>query len=119
MGQYQHIIFDYILANIGNGYDKYSGHFTAPYHGLYTFAVSFTKMRDRNLSVQVVKNGALIAQGLTLTKDVYDTATVTATVELNKGDRVWVENGYPVDGVEDIHGIWTFFSGHLVMSMPN
>ncbi|XP_060563086.1 complement C1q tumor necrosis factor-related protein 3-like [Ruditapes philippinarum] len=119
MGQYQHIIFDNILANIGNGYDKYSGHFTAPYHGLYTFAVSFTKMRDRNLSVQVVKNGATIAQGLTLTKDVYDTATVTATVELNKGDRVWVENGYPVGGVEDIHGYWTFFSGHLVMSMPN
>ncbi|XP_060552155.1 complement C1q tumor necrosis factor-related protein 3-like [Ruditapes philippinarum] len=119
MGRYQHIIFDNELTNIGNGYDKLSGQFTAPYHGLYTFAVSFTKGGDHNLSVQIVKNGATISQGLTYTEDVYDTATVTATVELTKGDRVWVENGYPVDDVEDIHGQWTFFSGHLVMSMPN
>ncbi|XP_060563090.1 protein HP-25 homolog 1-like [Ruditapes philippinarum] len=115
----QHIIFDNILANIGNGYDKYSGHFTAPYHGLYTFVVSFTKMRDRNLSVQIVKNGVTITQGVTSTDDEFDTATVAATVELIKGDKVWAENAYPVDNVEQVDGMWTFFSGHLVMSMPN
>jgi hypothetical protein len=69
--------------------------------------------------VQIVKNGITLAQGITNTKDVFNTATVAATVELIKGDKVWAENAYPTGNVEELHGIWTFFSGHLVMSMPN
>ena len=115
---YQHIIFDHIILNIGDGYDKYSGHFIAPYQGLYSFVVSFTKMTDHNLSLRIVKYRAAITRGISNTKDAIDTTTVSAAVELMKGDHVWVENAYPVDSVEGLRREWTYFSGHLVMPMP-
>lgn len=37
----QTVKFDDVITNIGDAYDPTTGHFTAPYHGLYSFSATF------------------------------------------------------------------------------
>ena len=40
----QTVVFDHVITNIGKAYNPHTGHFTAPYDGLYFFSVIFEKI---------------------------------------------------------------------------
>ena len=42
------VVFDHVITNIGKAYNRHTGHFTAPYDGLYFFTVSFLKRYSSN-----------------------------------------------------------------------
>ncbi|XP_071177903.1 complement C1q-like protein 4 [Mytilus edulis] len=54
-GKHHTIIFDVQKTNVGNGYNPFSGLFTAPQDGLYAFATSIT-MGHHYASFEFVKN---------------------------------------------------------------
>jgi hypothetical protein len=39
----QTVVFDHVITNIGKAYNPHTGHFTAPYDGLYFFTVSLIR----------------------------------------------------------------------------
>ncbi|CAG2253263.1 unnamed protein product [Mytilus edulis] len=55
LSKHHTIIFDVQKTNVGNGYNPFSGLFTAPQDGLYTFATSIT-MIHHYASFELVKN---------------------------------------------------------------
>lgn len=50
LGDYQTIKYDRVLPNIGNGYNKWPGHFTAPLKGMYIFMHSHGCKRSLYIS---------------------------------------------------------------------
>ena len=39
--QYDIVLFDFPITNIGNNYNKHTSNFVCPFHGIYSFSVSF------------------------------------------------------------------------------
>ena len=50
----QTVVFDHVITNIGKAYNPHTGHFTAPYDGLYFFTVSFLKRYSSNLTLSML-----------------------------------------------------------------
>jgi hypothetical protein len=50
----QTVVFDHVITNIGKAYNPHTGHFTAPYDGLYFFTVSFLKRYISNLTLTML-----------------------------------------------------------------
>ncbi|CAC5422361.1 unnamed protein product [Mytilus coruscus] len=57
-GIHHTIIFDVKMTNVGDGYNSFSGMFTAPKDGLYAFAVSIIMIHEY-ASYELVKNNAV------------------------------------------------------------
>ncbi|XP_052814708.1 complement C1q tumor necrosis factor-related protein 3-like [Mya arenaria] len=116
VGPHQHIVFDNVITNVGGGYNALQGHFTAPIRGVYVFHVVITDTPTHAASVQLLHNGKWI--GHVLADDVgnaYQTSSTVASVQLEKGDQVWVQNEYAFSGTESIDGgSWSSFVGYLV-----
>lgn len=57
-GKHHILVFDTVKTNVGNGYNSFSGMFTAPLSGLYALACSIT-MDGANTyaSYDIMKNG--------------------------------------------------------------
>ncbi|WAR10569.1 C1QT3-like protein, partial [Mya arenaria] len=105
LGPHQHIVFDNVITNVGGGYNALQGHFTAPIRGVYVFHVVITDTPTHAASVQLLHNGKWI--GHVLADDVgnaYQTSSTVASVQLEKGDQVWVQNEYAFSGTESIDG---------------
>ncbi|XP_045183816.2 complement C1q-like protein 4 [Mercenaria mercenaria] len=117
MGTKQIIVFNNVFTNVGNGYNPYSGHFTAPVRGVYAFFLVITNIPGYSCSVQLLRNGQFIGSLLAHSKENRNflTSTLAVTAKLKKGDRVWVQNAYGFSPVEKMDGNnWSMFSGHLV-----
>jgi hypothetical protein len=122
MGSHQQIVFDHVITNVGNGYSPSHGHFTAPIRGVYIFFVVITNVPRYSSSIQLLKNGGWIgsalAHGSNQNSDLFVTSTIAATVELQAGDEVWVQNEYSFSSVEELDGAgFSSFSGHLIAVM--
>ena len=122
LGSHQQIVFDHVITNVGNGYSTSHGHFTAPIRGVYVFFVVITNIPGHSSSVQLLKNGAMISQALahggSQNNQLHVTSTTTATVTLEQGDEVWVQNEGIYSTVEELDGYyWSSFSGHLIDTM--
>ena len=53
------ILFDHVVTNEGNNFDKNTGTFTAPVNGLYVFGATISADKAQN-GVAIVKNGIRI-----------------------------------------------------------
>lgn len=56
---HQTIVYDQVDLNLGNGYNKANGKFTAPTNGTYVFHVSTGAIDQSHASVELVVNGII------------------------------------------------------------
>lgn len=110
LGDNQAIQYDKVLTNIGNGYDKWSGHFTAPLKGLYFLSCTVMAVNGHSIAVMMVKNGQLMAYAYS-NPSAYDTGAISVVLALKKGDKVWIRRSH---SGRHIHGDYNLFSGYLV-----
>jgi len=113
LGIGQIVVYNQILINDGNGYNKYTGIFTAPVTGTYFF--SFTILVTHTATnVRLVKDGEQLVGAVVYSSNellptssyhpVSDQSSNSVVVQLNAGQSVWVEayafadteiDGYP------------------------
>lgn len=110
LGDNQAIKYDRLLTNIGNGYDKWCGHFTAPLKGLYVFSCTVMTVNGHDVSVEMVKNGQRMMEVYS-SRSAWDTATISVALALVKGDKVWIRR---FDSGRHIHWNYNMFSGYLI-----
>lgn len=110
LGNNQAVIYGNVLTNVGNGYNKWSGHFTVPRKGLYVFSCTFRANTNEGITVEIVENGRSV---LIISSSVYspETASGTVVLALKKGDNVWVRR---LGHGRQIEGYHSYFSGYLI-----
>nr|XP_034312989.1 cerebellin-1-like [Crassostrea gigas] len=86
------IHFDTIITNIGNHYNKHTGAFTAPQHGVYVFTWNFYCNPGGYIKSQLVVNSNVVGAMLTNTQGASNIRSHTGivVVEVNQGDVVFV-----------------------------
>jgi hypothetical protein len=94
------IPFDLVRLNEGNAMDLTSGKFTAPRPGIYFFSfagVAYLKSSDHVYFVSyLILNGKIIGTSHVGETNVeqFSPLTLQSTLNLKKGDRVWVQIYY-------------------------
>ena len=108
---HQTVIYNLVLTNVGNAYTPQDGHFQAPVAGLYSFSLTGMGSHSTEAYLGIMKNGARLVRIYTTT-DNADSASITVHLQLNKGDRIWIENaGSAIAQLND--GEYNCFSGIL------
>ncbi|XP_062375990.1 complement C1q-like protein 4 [Sardina pilchardus] len=110
------LIYRNVISNIGNGYNKNTGVFTAPVRGVYHFAVSLSGSGSRAAAVHLYKNGAHVVIAYTATQNSFTSSSNGASLLLEVGDVVYVNlraHAWVYDDMER----YTTFSGHLLFTM--
>lgn len=105
LGDNQAILYDRVLTNIGNGYDKWSGHFTAPLKGLYVFSCTVMAVSEHHIAVMLVKNAHVIAYSHS-SYAAWESGAVSVVLAMKKGDKVWIRRKH---GSRLITGNYNFF----------
>ena len=121
LGAGQTIVFDKVITNFGDAYDKITGIFTAPKKGIYIFDMALMVDPGQHQYLDFVKDGQQIMcnYGKAVGLSVVISSSRTTTVELEKGNRVWIRtHNAATHGSGSVHG-YTFstFSGWLYASL--
>lgn len=116
VGRHHPIVFDHVIINVGNGYSKYTGAFTAPVSGLYVFTFTLYPDRSSYMAVNIFKNSEVMAQSYTqMTTDTFSGTTPVAVIDMNVGDIAFVRtsstetphgNVFSNDGVKSSFAGW-------------
>ena len=114
LGSNQVIKYDRVIENYGNAYSSFSGMFSAPVSGVYSFAATVMTFGEHYMHAEIVKNGYTLAYLFGPPHDGYSNSQVVYT-HLNNGDRVWVKHPSGV-GSQQIHKTYSSFSGCLINS---
>ena len=92
-GKHHTLIFDVVKTNAGNGYNKFSGLFTAPVSGLYALTCSIAMAGTGSYaSYEIIKN-AEIEGTFFVDANVSDedrSTSMTVIVSLQVGDVVFI-----------------------------
>nr|XP_022302661.1 complement C1q-like protein 4 [Crassostrea virginica] len=113
LGDDQAIKYDRVLTNVGNGYDKFSGHFTAPIEGLYVFSCTVMAEATGDLSVVLVKNGQRMSNVYSSGGN-YDSGAISILLSLKKGDKVWIRR---YEHGRTMNAEYNWFTGYLISTM--
>jgi hypothetical protein len=119
------IPFDLAVVNEGNAMDLTSGIFTAPLPGIYFFSFAgvarLKDSSDADFLSFLYLNGKIIGVSTVYEGngpvDQYSPLTLQWTLNLKKGDRVWVEIFYPsseLNSLHDSNGHYTHFTGFML-----
>ncbi|XP_052718320.1 uncharacterized protein LOC128190339 [Crassostrea angulata] len=86
------IHFDTVLTNIGNYYNKHSGTFTAPQHGVYVFTWNLYCNTGGYIHSQLVVNSNVVGAMFTSAQGASNIRSPTGivVVEVNQGDVIFV-----------------------------
>jgi hypothetical protein len=107
------VVFENVLENINNDYNKHSGVFTAPIRGLYHFTASARQSRSGYLHLGLFKNAKEMAVSVAVN---YNSLTISVALILDKKDHVYVKNIWnKSSGI--VGAGQSYFSGHLVQRM--
>jgi hypothetical protein len=109
------IIFDSVVTNAGQGYDKYTGIFICPISGFYQFAATIVSDggNNKNLDAELMHNGQQLAH-LHATLYGYDQGTQIANIHCAQGEKVWIRH---LQGAGDSRSMppgYSSFSGALL-----
>ncbi|KAL3852120.1 hypothetical protein ACJMK2_015803 [Sinanodonta woodiana] len=114
LGQRQQVVFDKVINNVGNAYDARHGTFTAQVAGVYEFSISVLSSGGSFIGAEIVKNGEPVAKARTGDASYYTMGTNIVTLQLQKGDDVWVEHINESDSNKLEGQSFSTFSGHLI-----
>jgi len=105
--------FKQTISNYGGGYNSTTGIFVAPRPGLYFFNCNAMCYTSKEVRLYMKVNSGIVSSLYAgMDHDNKDSATMTATVHLNKGDQVRVvANGASVFRSNTYVNV---FSGHLL-----
>ncbi|KAK3085685.1 hypothetical protein FSP39_007145 [Pinctada imbricata] len=89
------IVYDRVITNKGNGYNRITGKFTAPRGGAFVFTWTAVTTDYHSINLHLYVNGKRIgvAQADSLTGSQNSSGSNTAVVELKEGDIVRVVCG--------------------------
>ncbi|XP_059207626.1 complement C1q-like protein 4 [Centropristis striata] len=112
------LIFKHVQTNIGNGYNKHTGVFTAPIKGAYHFEWHVGAFGDNahSSTAVLVKNSEIIFRAHEKQTAHFGTASNSATLLLEVGDAVFLRL-WPHSKVFDNRYHHNSFSGHLLFPM--
>ncbi|XP_053400228.1 cerebellin-3-like [Mercenaria mercenaria] len=86
------VVFDTVLMNEGESYDRATGVFTAPYNGLYYFAAHVCNQGNKDVQYAiVVDNNQLTSSTQYDDNSVYSCSSVNAVVVMKSADRAWIK----------------------------
>jgi hypothetical protein len=89
-------VFDIVLMNAGEGYDKTSGIFLVSQEGLYFFSAHLCHYGNKGVQYKIVKDDEAIAISTQYDRDnVFACSSVSAIAMLKTGERVWVQTTAP------------------------
>ena len=118
---YRPIIFDGVLFNSGASYDPISSMFTCPVTGVYVISLAvFAETPTYHVRVNIrIEEGANLAAYADNEDFTASTASVTAVIECDAGQRVWVatesgSNSHNLFGTDHPNQLRTSFSGFLL-----
>ena len=108
-------MFDNIIVNSGNAYNKNNGMFTAPVKGIYAFFATVLTFSGKSLESQIVRNGRMLCNIYSGDNTFDGSGSNMAITHLEVGDAVWVKihDIYHDTGVT-VDGPFTTFSGFLL-----
>ncbi|XP_043915701.1 C1q-related factor-like [Protopterus annectens] len=96
------IMYDHVLVNYGNGYNKQTGMFTCTIPGVYIFNYSLLpKTHSTDTVLWLIKNGDKMNYIHSIsTAGNAQTASLNAVLHLSAGEALWVqlEKGQPWTG---------------------
>ncbi|XP_063408434.1 complement C1q tumor necrosis factor-related protein 3-like [Mytilus trossulus] len=120
LGTNQAVVYNEVLLNKGNAYNRFHGHFTAPVRGIYLLSASMlVKQVGKHILLDMVHNGVTIA--VLRSGSYYNTQSSRSfPVMLQRGDQVWMRTssvaassvGYTLIG--KAHSMYNSFSGVLL-----
>ena len=88
------VLFNRVLTNVGNGYDRNTGIFTAPFSGLYTFHLHFIGGLHKDKTELAICAGGkamAVAYADGYDADNNDQGSCTAVIGLLNGEEVSVK----------------------------
>jgi hypothetical protein len=114
-GNNQPLMFPYVLLNIGEGYDKTTGIFTAPVTGLYFFSAHICNANAEFMVISIFHEGNAVAKTTEYESSRDSCSSVNAPVMVNMGGKVSIKSSY---GASKLHGDneyrWPSFAGILL-----
>ncbi|KAK7499406.1 hypothetical protein BaRGS_00009381 [Batillaria attramentaria] len=112
LGQNQPIKFDVVQYDVGNGYEKGSGTFTAPVAGTYVFFLGLQRHgSDEETIILAIKKGDATIGVAEAGYSPYEHGSMLVTAHLERGDVISVQ---AVRGTTVFGGMSTSFSGFRI-----
>lgn len=109
----QIIKYDDVITNIGEGYDRTTGKFTAPMHGVYSFTWTYmTKKGTRVYIGGIVEGKQIVWTAMYDQTATWASATGHLVVMMKRGTRFWTSNTSKYSTY--IHDHYTFLSGYQI-----
>ena len=93
-GRHQNLVFDEIVTNVGNAYNKFTGVFAVPITGLYVLTVTLSGSPSSQVPLEFVRNndvlGSIQLFSASISVDTNPTVSTTIVVSLTKGDSCFL-----------------------------
>ena len=90
-GSHHTLIFDSVITNIGDHYNRYTGIFTAPIAGIYVFSYSIASSSNLYIPVEIVRNKGVVGSSMTRSHSIYQhNAASTVVIQLSVGDVCFI-----------------------------
>ncbi|XP_076088722.1 complement C1q tumor necrosis factor-related protein 3-like [Mytilus galloprovincialis] len=108
------VVYHTVVTNIGNGYDKSTGIFTAPSNGIYIFSWTVLTHNHKYFVTYLALNGNVIIKNYTGANSVADhiSSSQNAVLEIKKDDKVFVKVLEGYTGQYMIGNHYSSFSGY-------
>ena len=110
----QRLIYDVIVSNIGDAYNKARGNFRAPVEGIYLISVTACSKTSDWGVLEIVHDGEVIGQVRSGDADnYYDCNSEVTVTRIEAGSSVWVQFSEGKSGIQNAYH-WNSFTAILV-----
>ena len=107
------LVFPLVIHNVGGGYNRHTGVFTAPTDGHYVFFVTVVEYVKQFSQVDIVLNGSSKVRTMAHDSASFQTGANMVVLQLQRGDTVWVRSYY-CTSYYSYNVPFTTFSGFLL-----
>ena len=114
--QYDIIIFDAVITNIGGHYNPATSSFVCPWHGVYVFSVAVQGYLYDQAHIDLMRNSEYLTRiWIDDISDVYNRGSTTTVIECHSGDVIWNRAGSTCN----IHAYdrRTIFTGYMLQRL--